>query len=284
MVDGFIGNATTTSVGMPEGDSLSVFSMIQLDLAFHRYQKALAPEIQTISYVDNLVITAEEVQQLAQGWVSLQTFFELWNLETDISKSYCWATTDGLRKGLKAFPMTIVDHATELGGALSFSRKKHGDHLRKRLALLDPKWESLKKSTAPLPQKFQTLYTVFWPKGLHGVNALDIPPQTYKQLRTTAVKALKIFKAGSNPLLRLTLQHGPLCDPEYYVLVRAVNDFRRLCSKNPSFVQNWKDFMSHFDGIFHPGPFSTLLRRLNQIQWRLPLQQSLIMMDTLLIS
>ena len=67
----FISHATTTSVGVPEGDSLSVFAMIQLDYAFTRYQKAFAPMSQTISYVDNLIVTAAQVDRLAQAWVSL---------------------------------------------------------------------------------------------------------------------------------------------------------------------------------------------------------------------
>ena len=76
-----------SSIGVPEGDSLSVFAMIQLDAAFHKFMQVFAPGVRSLSYVDNLALTASCSSDLAQGWVTLESFFELWGMSTDPKKT-----------------------------------------------------------------------------------------------------------------------------------------------------------------------------------------------------
>jgi hypothetical protein len=76
--------------------------------------------------VDNLSLVSTSTGQLAWGYTCLVTFFQLWNLRDDVGKSYCWSTSSWQRKQLGQFPFPCVQHASELGGVMSFFTSKTG--------------------------------------------------------------------------------------------------------------------------------------------------------------
>lgn len=119
--------ATTSTWDMPEGDALSVFAVVQLNFLWHIYQKQFCPSVRACSFVDNLSLIASEPADLASGYMCLSSVFELWNLEIDLNKSYCWALTSTARQSMQRFPMKLVYSASELGGSLSFAKRtNHG--------------------------------------------------------------------------------------------------------------------------------------------------------------
>eukprot|EP00438_Fugacium_kawagutii_P000488 Skav216948 [mRNA] locus=scaffold3396:197642:204095:+ [translate_table: standard] len=255
-------------VGMPEGDALSVYAMLQLDYAWHVYMTVFAPTVRSLSFVDNLMLTGSSAGSLARAWTCLETFFEMWNLQTDSAKTFGWATTVPLRQQMKAFPFQTVSAATELGGVLSFTRHSYTGKQKSRLEALAPKWLKLRRSQAPLSQKLAALPLVFWSAGLHGIAGSCLGQGQYDQLRTQAVRALRLNGAGSNPLLRLSLSTTPRADPGYWSLCTTVITFKRLLRKEPSLLNSWGHFMTEFDGKLFSGPCSQLLQAVNQIQWR----------------
>ena len=90
------------------------------------------------------------------------------------------------------------------------------------------------------------------------------------KLRTKVCKALGHGLAGAQPAVRLTLlSSNPLLDPGLYCLWTTFQDFRRLTSKQPYLLSLWQDFMVHFSGQLHPGPFSVLLNQLELLSWHL---------------
>ena len=267
-VDGFLSSFVSSSVGMPEGDSLSVFSMIQLDMSYHLYMRAFAPNVRCGSFVDNLAIQAEQLTDLLGGWAACQTYFSLWNLAVDRQKTFFWSTSSTHRQQLRALDFSVCDHASELGGAMQFGKKTTYEHFQNRARALAPKWQRLTRSKAPLHLKQRALYTVMWPKALHGSNALAIPMDYFTQLRGEAMKALHLGRAGANPTLRLSIVDNPCCDPGFYYLHRLVQDFARLCGKDCVFASRWNFVMGCFPGELLPGPFATLATCLNVVGWR----------------
>eukprot|EP00438_Fugacium_kawagutii_P005624 Skav235142 [mRNA] locus=scaffold1072:49794:54677:- [translate_table: standard] len=258
-----------SSVGMPEGDALSVYAMLQLNFAWHLYMTEFAPQVRTLSFVDNLMLTSPSAGALARGWTCLETFFDMWNLRVDVQKSNCWATTKPLRQQMTPFPMTLVDHSAELGGALSFTKRQFTGVQQKRLAALGPRWVQLRNSQAPLWQKLASLPIVFWAAGLHGIAGNCLGQTHFDTLRSQAVKALRLNSAGVNPLLRLSLSSTPTADPGFWCLSNTVITFRRMLIKDPAFLNTWSLFMQHFDGKLFSGPCSQLLTVLHQIGWRI---------------
>ena len=257
----------TSCSGFPEGDSMSVYCMVQLDMAFHCYMAAFAPRCRTLSYVDNLGITAPFVPELVQGFACLEEFFSLWTMSTDPQKTVAWSTQSEERKVLRLLDFQIQYSASELGGALHFSRCHSLGHFRERQARLDSKWQRLQKSQAPFWQRARALYQVFWPSGLHGMEACHLAEIHLSQLRTKAIKHLAVGKAGQNAMLRLTLSASPLCDPGFFLLVRTVHTMRRLFRKDLSLLSSWASFMLAYRGELLDGPYSVLMSRLHEIGW-----------------
>ena len=204
-----------SSTGVPEGDSLSVFAMIQLDAAFHKYMQVFAPGVRSLSYVDNLALSASRASDLAQGWVTLESFFQLWGMSTDTKKTYAWALTPPTRSQLKFLGFTVLSTATELGGAMNFGGRHSSKHVIARSTKLAQRWQRLKRSTAPLLHKQASLYLTFWPTALHGTGAVRISQAHLQQLRGKATKALGQSKAGASGLLRLSLAPEARCDPGF---------------------------------------------------------------------
>ena len=140
---------TTSCCGLPEGDALSVFAMVQLNLAWNLYMRAFCPQVGALSFVDNFALVANVVEHLLAGLASLVEFFRLWNLQVDSAKSYYCALTTGARKQLALLPFRTVTSATELGGVLSFT-KRHwsGQQLKKPMAL-ETRWKAVQQSWPP---------------------------------------------------------------------------------------------------------------------------------------
>ena len=267
-VRGHLSSCTTSSCGLPEGDAMSVFGMVQLSFAWHLYMRAYSPSIRALSFVDNLSLLASVPGLLATGLACVIEFFRLWNMAIDVSKSYCWALNSGQRKQLTILPFQKVESAMELGGALSFTRKRFTGLQQKRISKLQGKWRRLKNSQAPLRQKLAAVPMVFWSAALHGITGSCMGENHLDKLRSQALKALRLSHAGVNGLLRLTLSSTPTADPSWWRLQHTVSSFARWLRKEPRLLNEWKSFMWNFDGFLFSGPFSQLLVVLGQIGWR----------------
>ena len=259
--------ATSSNCGMPEGDALSVYAMVQLNFVWHIYQKQFCPSVRACSFVDNLSPTALLPSDLAVGFSCLCSFFELWNLQIDLSKSYCWALSPEDRSSMSRFPMKLVYSATELGGCLSFCKRQHHGLQHLRYHRFAARWLRLERSMAPLHSKLRALFTVFWPGILHGANGTMVGTEFIDSLRIKALKHLKLNKAGTNAHLRLVLSGSSLADPGLWLLHSATFAFRRLVRKEPVLLQYWIHFHMGFDGSLFAGPCSQLLTLFTQIGW-----------------
>ena len=262
-------DSLSSSVGFPEGDALSVFAMVQLDLCWHCYLQAFHPAVQSWSFVDNLSITACAAGELAEALVGTTTFFQLWNLKLDDSKTFTWSTSKTGKAYLKLLGRQTVDTAAELGGIMSYDcRRRVGAQLL-RATSLEAKWTKLKLSLAPLRQKLQCLPLTFWAKALHGVANAPLTLAQLGNLRTKALKSLRLSHAGVNPMLRLTLSGCATADPGYFQLKTVVMTFKRVACKMPDLQMRLLHCVTHFTGLKRHGPCHALLEQLSQIAWRL---------------
>ena len=85
-LQGWHSKPVTSCCGLPEGDALSVYAMVQLNFAWHLYMRALCPSVRALSFVDNLAVVATDTAWLVRGLACLVEFFRLWNLVLDHAK------------------------------------------------------------------------------------------------------------------------------------------------------------------------------------------------------
>ena len=259
--------AVTSSSGFIEGDPLSVTAMTVASILFHHYMTHFEPRVVHASYVDNLSVTAESVYLAARGYTVMESFWELLGLKLDSEKTYYWATQPVERKLLVALGLTVAEHRRELGGYLTFGSRHRVSDMMHRLELLQPLWHILRRTKAPVQQKWAAITTKFWPMVFHGVPSCWLPDGTVDKLRTKLAWALHWTCAGASPDLR-ALTEGPLeLDPGFFQVWGSLREFRRLATKSLTLQQLWQGFALGFQGREFAGPFSTLCHHAKALGW-----------------
>ena len=263
---GHISEPITSSSGFPEGCPMSIISMLLANWAHHQYVAAYEPQVTAFSYVDNLTLVAPNPQKLLAGLFATTNFYELWGLSIDQDKTMVWALDTKMRKELRHMSHKVVLDARELGGIMNYSKCSRIHKLTDRNADLADKWTRLRKSSAPQCQKIQCLPIVFWSSILHGASNRNASTQFLLELRRQASKAIGLTAAGTNPMLKLSLTDTPKADPGFYQLTMVLSNFSRLLGKSSEFRQQWEQFRNQ-PRHGAPGPFSTFLVLLQDVNW-----------------
>ena len=269
LVRGCLSEATTSLVGMPEGDALSVLAMTQLDFAWHRYLQVYCPTITASSYVDNLGLRGSDPTEVLRGLLLTSTFFDMWHMHLDQGKTFTWSNASKARSVLRLAPYECVTSLAELGGCMVYDGKLRNAQQIRRLHSLEAKWERLRFSQAPLCLKLAALPIHFWAKALHGAPSCRFGSQHLTVLRTKALRTLRLAKAGVNSMLRLTLSTTPAADPGLYQLQVTVLTFQRMCLKMQPFVENWGTWIAWFTGTLGQGPYAKLYEQLALVNWQI---------------
>ena len=264
------GASISSNHGLPEGDGLSVLGMAILDYVWDIYQAVFAPATVPVSYVDNYELLATSCSSLLIGFGVLETFMGLWHLDLDENKTQFWSTSPSDRSALKRLGKPVCLQTADLGGSMTFCKRKGPGAQLKRIEALDAMWTRLKRAQLCPATKAYVLRQAFWAKAFHAVGITPIPWKIVQGLRTKASRALGFGLAGANPGIRLCLLCGdPLTDPGFFQLKRVFMDFRRFLDKQPDILGLWDSFVMHFDGTRFSGPFSQLLEQMELILWQM---------------
>ena len=257
----------SSSSGFPEGDPLSPVAMLVANAIFHQYMKAFLPDIRALSYADNYSGLGGDAATAIKGVLSAQSCCELLGLELDSDKTYVWATEPSQRQILQMSGFQLLDNARELGGILSFDRRRHNREMKLRCQDLGPLWIKLARARRPLVFKLRALSSKFWAHALHGAAGCDLPDSMLTSLRSSAVKALGASSSGVSPILRLSLSGDVMADPGYFMIWTTIRDIRRVLLSQPGFLLSWRVFCKRFEGKLLQGPFSRFFVCCGTLQW-----------------
>ena len=132
-------------------------------------------------------------------------------------------------KERKALDLPVVTKLKDLPTSPSSAGRQPNKHTQDRSRKLQREWDLLRRLPAPYPIKLEALYVKFWPSMFYGMAIAQVTDEEVAQLRTTATKALQAHRAGSNPMLRLSLSSNMQADPGFYRTWNILQDIRRLC-------------------------------------------------------
>ncbi|CAK9009047.1 LINE-1 retrotransposable element ORF2 protein [Durusdinium trenchii] len=268
VLHGQLGDALSSSAGLPEGCGLSVLGMTIVDWVYDIYHQRYVPNCRSFSFVDNFDLVSTQLSHLFQGAATLQSYLSLWGLELDSAKTFFWAVQSTDRELLRRTGLTVRLQAADLGGAMMYCRRRAAGTQLHRIQQLLPHWQSLRKCPMDVGQKQQLIYMALWPRAFHAIGITLLSDTHVRALRTQACKALGWHQAGSQPLIRLSLLgRSPMLDPGFYQLHRVFHDFQRFLSKDDALVELWLRFMEHYDGTWFSGPFSKLLEQMDLVRW-----------------
>ena len=144
----------------------------------------------------------------------MESFWELLGLQLDADKTYFWATKAPDRRFLVQLGLSV--HRRELGGFLTFGSRHRVADMTQRLDLLQPLWQALRRSKAPVCHKWTAVTAKLWPIAFHGAASCWLSDAAIGKLRTKLAWALRWTCAGAGPDLR-ALTEGPLeLDPGFF--------------------------------------------------------------------
>ena len=242
--------------------------MALIDLSWACYQRVFAPQTIPLSYVDNFETLASSCASLLVGFGTLEEFMTMWHLELDDKKTFFWSTQTTDRNALRRLGKQVCLQIADLGGSLTFCRRRGAGTQLARISSLDLLWIRLRKASMPSHVKEYVLRQALWAKAFYAVGVAPLHWKIIQQLRAKAVRALGHGLAGANPGLRLSLLTSCMSsDPGYFQLQQVFQDFRRLLRKIPDLLEMWALFVRNFDGDRFAGPFCKLLEQCELIGW-----------------
>ena len=266
VVDGCCGDPIYSTTGYPEGDGLSVVAMSILNYVTHSMMALSTPGVEVHSYVDNWELVTSQPDQLPGAFEALHSMATDFGISLDRAKTYAWAVRSSDRATLRKH-FSVRFGARDLGGHVSYCRRKTMHTLSARIASHADSWTWLARSTAPVSQKLQLLGSVMWPRMLHGVSGLWISDSHCKKLRAAAMQSLGWKRKGASSVVQIGLCADPRADPGFHCVVTTILDFRRYCQPEIAFPVVTQ--MAHL-GIaarYTPGPCGAFLHRLHELNW-----------------
>ena len=266
-IRGTLSPGVASCTGFAEGCGLSVCAMMLLNFVIHRWMYLLWPQVEFHTYVDNFEVVVQDDSMFDDALVSLMDIARTLDIQVDCRKTFGWSLQAGTRARVKAGEHALQYAAKDLGGHMNYCNRKTNFSVQGACRSLDTFWRRLGQSRASVVQKVRAIRTVAWPRALHAIASVSLGKQWFDKMRTGAAKALHWQRAGSNPMIQLSLLNAPRTDPECYALYHSLLAFRRHA-----------DFDTGSD-LFHkavelparqrpPGPHGVLLTRLQSIHWR----------------
>ena len=263
-----VGPPIFSNSGFPEGCAMSCAAMAIANVVFHKYMDLYA-RVTSLSFVDNLELLSRSPANLHDGILKMQAWSDMWALKLDAKKSYAWASTPSLRAQCKQINVEVKMHAKDLGAPMTYGSKHSVAEQLDRIKALKPLWLLLRRMTVSIWMKQKILIQAFWPRAYYGSAICCMSWTHTKQLRTEAMRALKVSRGGASPGMRLAILCQPQTDPGYFHFWQVLLTFKRICRKQPGFVQLWGAFMHSYQGAPSYGPFGKLLEICAQVGWQI---------------
>ena len=261
------GPPLTSSTGFAEGCPLSCVAMCVVGHMWHRWQALHMPRCLPLSYVDNLELISADTADLLSGISALRSFCSALDVSIDEACLYVWSTSSIGRRHLVSQGFKLSRGARDLGGQVDYTAKLHNKVLTNRIEESLHWYLALRASRMPTAVKVANITQVLFPRGLHGCEAVVIGSAHVQRLRAHVMKALRWDRAGSSPVIRISLLHSHL-DPEWYQTWHCLQQFRRQCQQNEAITDWWKMFCQGSRRSFN-GPFSKLVKQLTDLQLEL---------------
>ena len=151
-VTGGVGPALKSTTGFPEGCSLSVCSMLLLNVACTYYIEHASPQATYWSYVDNLEATGPTGESAKSSLSAMQKVCHQLDLALDDKKTFLWSTCPQTRKELREEGYQVAMQLRDIGGHMQYCLRRTNSTLTQRLKALHPLWGQQRRApSSPWP-------------------------------------------------------------------------------------------------------------------------------------
>eukprot|EP00438_Fugacium_kawagutii_P008244 Skav226263 [mRNA] locus=scaffold2708:168741:173468:+ [translate_table: standard] len=269
-------DAVLSNCGLPEGDSMSCLGMVLLNFSYHFYMRHFHPQVNAMSYVDNLELFTEQPGQLLAAVACLSAWSDMFCLRLDLRKSSCWALTPTARRALQELTLPVVESGADLGAAMIYGAQHRNKVLQDRIQATFPFFRKLRSLGASLWHKVLIIKMALLPRALHAAALTFIGDHWIVKLRTALMRCLRFDRAGANPSLRLGFVCDLAVEPGYFVAWRIFQSVVLSLRQNRSVRQCWAQYLQAAVTKRTFGPFGNFLRTLEKLGWELQGSDALV--------
>lgn len=265
-INGNIGPAILSTCGLPEGCALSCLGMIAVDVLFHAWMKFHFPLCQPLSYVDDWQILVASPEFIQPVFACLESFVDAMDLFLDEKKTKTWSVSGLGRHMIRQQGFGMIAYGRNLGAHVQYTRQHTNKVLMERTSSLGPLWNKLKLSCCSYALKVRALTCAAWPRGLHGVEATTLSLSAFHQLRTGAMKGLRVEGSGANAHVHMGLIESPNVDPHCWAILQTFR-LHRACGNQLVIESMLARLVSGDLSLPSNTVTNTLLTRVQMIGW-----------------
>ena len=158
------------------------------------------------------------------------------------------------RAALQAIGFPVVIAGADLGASMIYGASHQSQVLQDRILAVKPFWKKRRVLNVSVWHKLSLIRMSLLPRALHASHLTFLGNQWFTGLRTQIMRALRVDRAGANPLIRISLVFGLDVDPGFFDAWRALD-------------AQWTSFCQSASSKHTFGPFDKFVRLLKQLGW-----------------
>lgn len=268
-----------TNRGFPEGDPMSVLTMISIATAWTYMITDTTPDAQMAAYADNWGWTLEQPSLHSQVILDTQTFVAAFTMQVDWEKSWIWMTHPAqlpdmkraIRQQLGERTLTNLLHAMDLGGQLTYHGPPKLGKVHNRFQEATRRLKRLQAMPHDVKTKAQLVTTAVYPQVFYASTILPIARKHSDTLRTQIADAILGHSVSRNSAIAIHCMPF-IHDPELMLAFHAVNMAHRFLYRcTAGEAQNFLKLAAKHSGLAHQckGPAGCLKFYLGRLGWQI---------------
>ena len=266
-----------TTRGFPEGDPMSVMTMISIATAWTYMITDRTPAAQMAAYADNWGWTLEQPSLHSQVISDTQTFVVAFTMQVDWEKSWIWMTHPAqlpamkraIRQQLGDRTLTHLLQAMDLGGQLTYHGPPKLGKVHNRFQEAMRRLKKLQSMPHDVKTKAQLVTTAVYPQAFYASAILPIARKHTDTIRTQIADALLGHSVSRNSAIAIHCMPF-IHDPELMLALNAVNMAHRFLHRcTAGEAKQFLQLAARHSGMAHhcKGPAGCLKFYLGRLGW-----------------
>ena len=273
---GALGLPTGSTTGVPEGDGMSVISMVALGAYY--YAKIQSQYTYPFSYADNWCFFTSEERELHRAFKLILNLTSSLKISIDFKKSWFWANCKNLRLSCKTtsvyFPRGDIDipilyEAKDLGEQVHYRKSMSLGFVKDKFMEGENRIRRIASLPTSIDHKARLIQSAVWPFALYTADTNYVGAHHIAKLRRAALNALVGDWNNSCPWLLGIVLSKHISDPFMYILQNILRLLRRLAHIRLDLARKFIRMACEHTSIKAWGPASALCLYLGRLGWKL---------------
>ena len=259
-----LGDPVESSTGVPEGDAMSVCSMVALAFFYHEHITQQLRQVRVTIYADNWSWLTTSQKENFKALQYTLAFVAAARMDIDFMKSWAWANGADFKRSLEYLQfllpngecsIPVAQNARELGVLIKYSKKSTLGPLAEKIKGAKHRLQKLTWVSTALETKGRLIQTSVWPYCFYGAEGTGIGENHFCKLRRAVAN---IFCSGHKQASSWIANHmlmGSFQDPLLYIICSCLCLLRQLadCNRDLAVQVLTTAWTYHVTHTFGPG-------------------------------